>query len=194
VTYLRFFHASINCPKIDFYINKILIEKNYDYKQMSEYFSGHSGIYNLEIKSSNDNKVLLNKEINLKENYIYTAAVTGLLKNIDIKLIQDNINKINSDNKNSEIRFINLSPSLNSAEINLNGNDIAKINFNNQSDYFRIKPEKHSLSLKEKEAILKNKNINLDGGKTYSSYVLGVNNLTNSLDIVTHLEGKTFLA
>jgi hypothetical protein len=196
--YLRFFQASLNAPALDIYINDVALVKDFAYKDFTKYFKAVSGSYNIKIfVSGNKNLIVLDENIELYPNNIYTLAIIGLfnLNGIEINLIDDHLRDINKNY--SYIRFINLSPSSRDLDIVLNNNlAISELSYATVSSYLELPPGRYNFKAylsSQQKLVLENPNMTLDPGKIYSGYVLGIENIKDSMQIVIPLEGATYL-
>lgn len=199
--YLRILNAVPNYLAFDIYINDKIYVSSLSYKNFSDYFSLGAQNYNLKIYvSGNRTNLLLEKDIDLYAQKIYTLAIIGEynLSSFNLDLIDDRLREVNKNF--SYIRFINLSPTLTEADILLNNQfTISNLSYSTYSNYLELAPDIYDLkvymsNLSQKNIILHNPNMKLDGNKIYSAYIVGTyrSNL-NQTQILLPLEGATYL-
>ena len=196
--YLRFFQASYNAPALDIFINDVPVVKDFVYKNFTEYYKARAGNYNVKIyPAGNRDLIVLDANIELYPNNIYTLAIMGLynFNGIEINLIADHLRNI--DENYSYIRFINLSPSLQNLDVVLNNRlEISELSYGTVSGYLELVPGKYNFkaySSEKKKLVLENPNMVLNAAKIYSGYIVGINNKNNNLQILIPLEGATYL-
>jgi hypothetical protein len=181
---------------------------------MSEYFIGEAGTF--EIKIYNQDKLVIDKKINLESNQIYTLILSGdktQNNNLSLNLLSDNNldklnfkSKANQANNNCLIRFINLVNNFKELDINLNNTSFKNLAYNNfLSEYqdFKINLSQDNLitifDQANNKKILEDKKIFLEPNKIYSCYILKSQdaNLNNKnkfqINIANHLEGASYL-
>lgn len=115
---IRVLHASPNSPAVDVYANGNLIVKNLAYKEVSSYLPVPSGNYNIKVfPTGQTKKPVINTNINIPENSVFTIAAIGTLPNISLFPIQQPITGQNSGK--SCVRFVHLSPNAPAVDIQL---------------------------------------------------------------------------
>ncbi|MCS4455796.1 DUF4397 domain-containing protein [Clostridium botulinum] len=89
-SHIRILHATPDAPAVDIYINNNLISKGLSYKGFTEYMPLISRVYNIKVFPTDKKDVpVINKNIFIPPNSIYTIAATNFLKNIALFPILD---------------------------------------------------------------------------------------------------------
>lgn len=148
---VRFLHAAHQIEKIDIYINGKRILKDVDFKDKTNYLTLPTGKYHIDIyPAGNQVSTIINKNIDLEPNNIYTLAAIGtgdklrLIPYIDEHGVNSGISKV---------RFIHLSPEIPPVNVTINkGYDLFKnISYKEATNYLALSPMTIELDLKEKE-------------------------------------------
>ena len=106
-SYIRVLHSSPKSPAVDVYINDILKFKNLTYGSFTDYVEVISGDYNIKLYPAGTKITpVLNKNIFIPPEKIYTAAAIGTLPNIDLLLVLEP--KVNNPSNNAYIKFAHL--------------------------------------------------------------------------------------
>src|SRR5665647_717338 len=115
-SYFRVVHASPKSPAVDVYINDMLKFKNLTYGDFTDYIKVMTGNYNVKLYATGTKtSPVLNKNIFVPPEKIYTIAAIGLLPNIDILLVLEP--KITDPSDMVYIKFAHLSPNAGAVDI-----------------------------------------------------------------------------
>ncbi len=191
ICYVRFLNASANSPAFDIYVNDKLFASALSYKNFTEYFKGNMGEYNIKIYKAGDKKnIILQENVELFMNNIYTIAIIDISNGLTLNLIGDHLR--NLDKNYAYIRFINLSPSLQNLDIVINNVlVISDLEYGVESNYLKILPGTYNFkAISYGELVLENPRLVLDAGKIYSGYIVGNE---GDIKILLPLEGATYL-
>ena len=199
--YMRLLNASPDSPAFDVYINNKIYASAFKYRDFTEYFSGQPGTYNIKIyPANNKTNLLIDRNIDLYKNNIYTVALMGLydLGNLDINLISDHSR--NTSKRYAYIRFVNLSPTSDELDIKLNNNlVVSDLSYGTQTNYLELEPKIYNLKVylqaeNQETLILQNPQMRLSANKIYSGYIIGTYNKdSNKMQILLPLEGATYI-
>lgn len=195
VSFIRLFHAAPLVGLVNVYANDKLIAENLRYKDFTEYLTVPPTLYQIKVVLSRDNStVILEERINLIQNIIYTAAVTGK-DEITVELISDTMKE---DNESiAGIRFINLSPDSTMFDIYIDGRlIICGMMYKEVSGYLMLNPGVYSMSVKETSTgknLLEDPRFTLRGGDYYAAYFVGLTTSKPPLQVLIPLEGVTYL-
>lgn len=115
---IRVLHASPNSPAVDVYANGNLIVKNLSYKELSQYLPVPPGDYNIKVYPSGQmTNPVINTNIFIPKNTVFTVAAIGTLPNISLLPIPEPITA-NTSGK-ACVRFVHLSPNAPAVDITL---------------------------------------------------------------------------
>ena len=145
-SYLRILHASPKSPAVDVYINDMLKFKNLTYKTFTDYIEVISGNYNVKLYAAGSKTMpVLNKNIFVPPEKIYTVAAIGLLPNIDILPIPEP--KIDGREDKAYVKFAHLSPNTPAVDIALPDGTILfkNISYKQFTDYIEVSPGTYTL-------------------------------------------------
>jgi hypothetical protein len=196
-SYLRLFHSSPKSPAIDIYINDILKFQNLSYASFTDYIEVMTGTYNIKLYAAGTKvSPILNKNIFVPPERIYTVAAIGLLPSIDILPVPET--KTFEPLDKVYIKFAHLSPNTGAVDITLPD---GKILFNNISykeftDYIEIPAGTYTLEAKptgSKNTVLYVPNVRLKPQRFYTVYAIGLINDRPGLQAVIPLDGISYL-
>ncbi|HAN22141.1 MAG: hypothetical protein A2Y15_07850 [Clostridiales bacterium GWF2_36_10] len=188
-SYIRLFHASPNAPSVDVYANGNMIANGLSYKQLTNYLSVPSGNYNIEIfPEGQKNNPVLSGQVNIPANSAFTAAAISELPDISMLLIQE-IYKPRLNKDKSYVRFVHLSPNAPAVDITLpNGTKLFQdVAYKEHTDYLEVDPGNYTLQVKPtggNQTVLTVPDLNLERGKIYSVYAVGLVGQEPSLEAV----------
>ncbi|KEI97042.1 hypothetical protein N494_12270 [Clostridium botulinum A2B7 92] len=196
-SHIRILHATPDVPAVDIYINNNLISKGLSYKGFTEYMPLISRVYNIKVFPTDKKDVpVINKNIFIPPNSIYTIAATNFLKNIALFPILDK--KLDNKNPNKAyVRFVHLSPNAPKLDFYVNGKEIFNnIDYKNITNYSSVNPKNYTLNLKianTENTILTSPNANLKADKYYTVYAVGLANGKPSLQVLISLDGNSYI-
>ncbi|NFB32685.1 DUF4397 domain-containing protein [Clostridium botulinum] len=196
-SHIRILHATPDAPAVDIYINNNLISKGLSYKGFTEYMPLISRVYNIKVFPTDKKDVpVINKNIFIPPNSIYTIAATNFLRNIALFPILDK--KLDNKNPNKAyVRLVHLSPNAPKLDFYMNGKEIFNnIDYKNITNYSSVDPKNYTLSLKianTENTILTSPNANLKADKYYTVYAVGLANGKPSLQVLIPLDGNSYI-
>ncbi len=156
-----------------------------------------SRVYNIKVFPTDKKDVpVINKNIFIPPNSIYTIAATNFLRNIALFPILDK--KLDNKNPNKAyVRFVHLSPNAPKLDFYMNGKEIFNnIDYKNITNYSSVDPKNYTLSLKianTENTILTSPNANLKADKYYTVYAVGLANGKPSLQVLIPLDGNSYI-
>lgn len=180
-SYLRIFNTLKNGPKIDFYINEMLMTSNLGYGEFSKFMKLMPGSYKVTARASGShNGHLYESNITIEPNLVYTGALTGdayEIGEISLYMIPEEKERYNMGNM-SALKIINLV--INSPNFNLTTDDGATlfedVNYGDISNNVAIPSGTYTLNLidKDKEqGILRAPNVDFVPKMVYTLYIIG---------------------
>ena len=194
--YIRFFNASPGEQRVDIYVNGRKVASNLLYRNFTEYMKVFPGWYRIAVFAAGTRtNPLTVTTLRVLPNRIYTAAVIGLAGEISVQMIQDDRRVLNQNQ--AYIRFVQLSP--NAPTMDAYWDDslvLAEINYQDVSRYLAATPGQHNLKMRDYLSganILEDPDIDLQGGKAYTIYIVGDMNDRTGLQVIIPLEGTTYL-
>ncbi|MDF2880889.1 MAG: hypothetical protein K0R54_1446 [Clostridiaceae bacterium] len=196
-SYIRFFHASPGAPAVDVYINDKLAVRNLIFKQFSSYVPLIPGAYNIKlyVSGSKENPII-NKNIMIPEQIIYTIGVINNIGNVDLFLINDPKSEI--DNTKTMIRFVNLSQDSSSLDLKLSDGTVLfnNMQFKKIPGYKAVSPGRYTFEVYDtgtNKRVLIIPNMVLKPDRFITIYIIGLASGKPNLEAVLPLDGNTYL-
>lgn len=174
---IRGFQSIPELPPVDVYVNDILVVRNFQFKDMSQYKTQCVETQNVKIfpTGTTDTPLTVIENIQVPLGQIVTYAITGSIKDIDIVPIIDDINeRIRPDQ--TKIRFYNLDNSDISFEMSFpQGSMSQTLSYNQSTNYNLINPGTHRFQVKSNNTNVKpiDIRIELKSGRIYTLYITG---------------------
>ncbi|MBZ9688918.1 DUF4397 domain-containing protein [Clostridium estertheticum] len=196
-SYFRILHASPKSPAVDVYINDILKFNNLAYASFTDYIEVITGDYNLKLYPAGTKTTpILNKNLFVPPEKIYTVAAIGLLPNIDVLPVPET--KIIKPADMVYIKFAHLSPNAGPVDIVLPDGKILfkNISYKAFTDYIQIPAGTYTLEARPtgtKTTILYIPNVKLKSQRFYTVYAIGLLNGRPGLQALIPLDGSSYL-
>lgn len=196
-SYVRILHASPDAPPVDIYINDKLAVKNLSYKSFTEYVPLKSSVYNIKVFPANStSNPVINKNLFIPPNSIFTIAASGLLEDIELLPILDK--KVdNKDPSKAYLRFVHLSPDAPAVDFYIDDKLIFKnIAFEDITNYIPLAPKNYTIKLKvagTDNTVLISPNMKLSPNKYYTVYAVGLVSSDPPLQVLIPLDGNSYL-
>ena len=196
-SYIRVLHASPNAPGVDIYVNNVLTARDVTYKEFTQYVPLVGGLYNIKAYPTGTSvNPVIDTNINIPPSSIFTIAVTGMLADIALTLVQEPPIKRNPSD--THIRIAHLSPNTPHVDITLpNGTKLfSDVEYKEVTDYILIRPGVYDLQARlagTNNIILSVPNTNLRSGNIYTVYIVGLQNGNPPLQVLIPLDGSTYL-
>jgi hypothetical protein len=196
-SYLRVLHASPKSPAVDVYINDLLKFRNLTYGAFTDYIEVITGNYNVKVYAAGTKaSPVLNKNIFVPPEKIYTVAAIGLLPSIDILPIPEP--KVINPSDKAYIKFAHLSPNTGAVDIALpNGTILFKnISYKGFTDYIEVPAGTYTLEARPTgttTTVLHVPNVMLKPQRFYTVYAVGLINDRPGLQALIPLDGSSYL-
>ncbi len=196
-SYFRVLHSSPKSPSVDVYINDLLKFKNLTYGAFTDYIEVMTGDYNLKLYAAGTKtSPVLNKNIFVPPEKIYTVAAIGLSPNIDVLLVLEP-KVVNPSNK-VYIKFAHLSPNAGAVDIALPDGKILfrNIKYKQFTDYIEVPAGTYTLEVRPTGTTtiaLYVPNIKLKPQRFYTVYAIGLANDRPALQALIPLDGSSYL-
>lgn len=180
-SYLRIFNALKNGPKLDVYINEMLMTSNLEYGEFSKFMKLMPGTYKVAARASGShNGSIFETNIRIEPNLAYTGALTGdayEIEGMSLYMIPEEKEHYNMGNMSS-LKIVNLV--IDSPNLDLASDDgtvlFDDVKFGDVSNNAAIPSGKYTLHMVDKErdkSILKAPNVDFSPKMSYTLYVIG---------------------
>lgn len=196
-SFIRGLHASPNAPAVDIYVNNVLTGKDVAYKEFTQYIPLAGGLYNIKAYPTGTKvNPVIDTNVNIPPNSIFTIALTGMLADIALTLVQEPpIQRLPSE---TFVRIAHLSPNTPNVDITLpNGTNLfSDVEYKEVTDYIPIRPGVYELQARRvgtNNIILTVPNTNLRSGNIYTVYIVGLESGSPTLQVLIPLDGSTYL-
>jgi hypothetical protein len=196
-SYLRILHASPKSPAVDVYINDMLKFKKLTYGAFTDYIEVVTGDYNVKIYPAGTKaSPVLNKNLFIPPDKIYTIPAIGLLPNIELLPISET--KIINPSDKVYIKFAHLSPNAGAVDITLPGGKILfeNIKYKQFTDYIQVPAGTYTLEARKTGTttrVLYIPNIKLKPQRFYTVYAVGLVNDHPGIQALIPLDGNSYL-
>lgn len=195
--YFRFLHASPDTPAVDVYVNNNIFARNLGYRGFTRYFSMAPGVYNIRAYAAGTTTdPLINVNLNIVPGSISTLAFSGYRSDLSLETIDEPRQPILP--YRTYIRFANLSPNTSSIDVGLSSGRrlFDDIGYREVGQYLDIAPGRYTLQLMNSdtgEVILTVPNTNLQPGRFYTVYGIGLTGAQPQLQVLIPLDGNSYL-
>ncbi len=191
---IRVLHAVPGAPAVDVYANGNLIIENLPYKETSPYITVTPGDYNVKVYPTGETKnPVIDSNIYIPENSIYTIAAIGKLPNICLYPIQEPT----AANKTGMacVRFIHLSPNAPPVDIKLPDGTIvfSNVPFKSIANYTCVPAGTYTFIVTptgNDTVVLTVPNIKLNPNTFYTIYAVGLVGETPGLEALLVTEPR----
>lgn len=196
-SYLRLLHAAPDTQSVDVYANNSLIASGLTFRGFTEYLQLLSGSYNIKIfPAGTTGPVLLDTVVEIPVQSIMTAVVIGLTPNISIKTFYETVVQIPAGRL--YLRFANLVP--NSPEMDLVLSDGTKlfeeVAYGTATNYVAVPANTYIFYLQQSNtnrSLLYVPNIQLQAGRFYTIYAVGMMEGSTPLQVLVPLDGNSYI-
>ena len=193
-SYVRILHASPDAPAVDVYIDKEKVARNISFANLTDYLRLKPGRYNIQVfpAGSARTRPVLNENVYVPPQSIYTIAVVNRLNNLSMFIITDPENQPEPDT--SYLRVAHLSPNAPPVNIRLDNRTLFRsLSYRDVSRYAVLRPATYDLNVIPgggDQSVLTIDNIVLQSSKYYTIYILGLVNEEPPLQAITPLDGR----
>lgn len=196
-SYIRILHASPDAPAVDVYADGKLIAQNLSFANFTEYQPLTPGSYNIKVyPAGTATNPVINTSLDLPDRSIYTAAVTGRLDDISLLPVPDT--PMAATPGKVSLRFVHLSPDTPTVDITLPDGTVLfrNVSFKDITDYLAVDPGTYTLQARAAgtdRVLLNVPNQTFTGGRFYTAYAVGLAGGTPPLQLLTALDGNTYI-
>ena len=199
-SYIRLLHAAPNAPAVDIFANDdILLTESLDFSEFTPYIPVQAGTYNIDVYPEDNTEMpVLSPTLNIPENKIYTIAVTGILPDLEIVVIEDVKEEIPKNKLG--LRFVHLSPNAPAVDIYNSTSEnplFEDIEYKEVSNYLFIPPSTYTIDVTPKgssDIVLRVPNMRLQKNRFYTVYAVGLIGDNPPLQVLIPLDGNSYLA
>ncbi len=195
--YVRLLHAVPNAPAVDVYANGMLIARNLNYREFTEYQAFRAGTYQIEVfpTGRRDNPVL-RTTVTLPDLSIFTVAVVGELPNISLLPIAEP--KLPIPQGMVMLRFSHLAPTAPNVDVILSNGTVlfSDVRFKETTPYIIVPPQTYHIRVRVSgtdHVVLDVPNIHLLPDRFYTIYAIGLVNGQPGLQVLIPLDGNTYI-
>ncbi|MEG6520707.1 DUF4397 domain-containing protein [Desulfotomaculum sp. 1211_IL3151] len=195
-SYIRVLHASPDSPAVDVYANERTLAKTLTYRNFTEYIPLQEGNYNIKVSlSGSQGEAIVQDNMRVYPNSIYTVAVIGMQRKICIMPISDLIASVGL---NINLKLVHLSPDTANLDIGLqNGTNLFKdVPYCETTNYITLPSGTYTFQVKVTDTdnvVLTVPNQKLTSPKVYTGYIVGLSNSNPPLQMLTPLDGSSYL-
>ncbi|MGN0136945.1 DUF4397 domain-containing protein [Anaerotignum sp.] len=194
--YIRFMNASPGETRVDIYVNGRKVASNLLYRNFTEYMKVFPGWYRIAVYAAGTiRNPLTVTTLQVQANSITTLAVIGLAGDISTLAINDSRRFLNRNR--AYVRFVQLSP--NAPTMDAYWDDalvVSELNYEDISRYMTATPGSHNLKMRDSLSganLVEHPDVQVEGGKAYTIYVVGDITDRTGLQVLIPLEGATYL-
>lgn len=194
--YIRFMNASPGETRVDIYANGRKVASNLLYRNFTEYMKVLPGWYRIAVyRAGTITNPLTVTRLQVQPNSITTLAVIGLAGDISTLAINDSRRFLNQNR--GYVRFVQLSP--NAPTMDAYWDDalvLSELNYQDVSRYLTTTPGSHNLKMRDSLSganLVEHPDVQIEGGKAYTIYVVGDITDRVGLQVLVPLEGATYL-
>lgn len=197
LSYARILHASPDAPPVDIYLNDKLVTANLAYRDFTPYIPIAEGRYNIKVfPSGKKDKPILNTNVSVPGNLIFTIAATGYLKDLQLLLLPEDTKK--KPVRNSLVRFCHLSPNAPAVDVDLDtGAELfSDVSFRQYTPYIEFNPGTYTLKVLASgtsDTVLTVPNVLIKPNRYYTIYAVGLLNGNPPLQLLLPLDGKSYI-
>lgn len=184
---IRFIHAIPSAPAVDIYLDEVEIARNIAFADITCYENISPGRYEVKIyKSGSKDNPIATTEIDVLPKSALTANIVKFNNSIDVFTLDDaNIKDANYENR-SFLRFVNLSSNAPLMSLLLPNNIMLfqDAEYAERTGYYPLSPAIYDFKITFSSISGLTKYIReeaLEGGKSYTIYILGLLNKTPKL-------------
>lgn len=200
-SYFRVFNAIIGSPALDIYVNELLLAANLKYGEFSRYLKFMPGEYRVTAyPSGNQKKAILETNIVIGKNLVYTGALTGQINNIeDLSILMIPDEKVNQFmNGMSAVKVINLIPGSVSYDLVAEDGTVlfSDIKYGDISIDVAIPSGRYKLYLRKKgddKNLLTVPSIDFAPRMYYKLFIIGEHDETPKIEMIIPEDGLNYL-
>ncbi|AOT72157.1 DUF4397 domain-containing protein [Geosporobacter ferrireducens] len=194
--YVRILHASPDAPAVDIYANNVLIAQNLAYRGFTQYLSLAPATYRILVYPTGTRTTpVIDTQVNIAPNGMYTIAAAGLLQNIEAVVVPDTA-AILPPNR-TQLKFVHLSPNAPAVDITLPNGTVLfpNISFGQISNNITVVPANYTLQARiagTNQIVLTVPNTLIRGNRYYTVYAVGLVDANPPLQALIALDKASY--
>jgi len=171
--YIRFMHASPGVPAVNVLVNGSSLFENIQYTKLTDYLELIEGSSVFEVRTNGDNILLLNFNMDLHGDKVYTLFLEGIAGQTLQQVSAEDYQGLNS----SYLRIIHASPDIGGVDVLLNGEAaFFGLEYTTGSNYLEIIRGAYKLAVtaaSKLSPVYVSKNIGLPDKKNHTLIIVG---------------------
>lgn len=200
-SYFRIFHAVVDLPKVNVYINEMLLASNLNYGEFSKFIPLLPGNYKITVYAAGrTSPPILESYIAINRNTAYTGALSGKMPNtadVSLRMIPE-VRELVPITRMSAMRFTNLSPDTPALDLVSGDGTIlfSDVEFGETTDNVAVPPGVYTLYVKiagSENTVLTVPEIEFERNMYYSLFTIGIYNGTPSVELLIPEDGLNYL-
>ncbi|MCM3763175.1 DUF4397 domain-containing protein [Alkalihalobacillus oceani] len=180
----RVVHATPDAPKVDVYLDKVLVVEGLEFTEAGQYLSLSPGMHTFSIFPAGDtDAALVTDEVTVEAGQYYTLAAIGEVEAMSIAKLVDDQTTSAGKTKLRVAHFSPLSPALSVATAE--GEVLfPELIFPTTAAYLEVAPGSYSLEIKEPAALLELVETELKADTVYTALAVGSNAGEEQLTVI----------
>lgn len=177
--YVSIFQGATEAPAMDIFASQNRVNQNpLEYAQILPYTAYHPGTRDFRFSAFNSATSLLEKDLVLKADSIYSIFVTDKAEGIDAILVKDVWKEPTAEK--AQLRLVHLSPDAESVYLEMSGAStpvVAESAFKSVSDFVELNNGNVTLKVKSKETnevLIQSGTLELKGNRVYTLVLRGL--------------------
>lgn len=184
---VRVVHASPDAPAVDVYVNGTKAITNLAFKEVSSWAQLPAGSYDVKVTATGQTAGVIEANLTLEAGKNYSVVAVGKLAEIKPQVVVDDLSNL-AANK-ARIRIVHASPDAPAVDVAVKGGAVLVPNlaFPNASGYLEVDPMTIDAEVRAAgttTVALSVPGVNLQGGKIYTIYALGLLNGSPALSVL----------
>ncbi|MFP4697223.1 MAG: DUF4397 domain-containing protein [Eubacteriales bacterium] len=194
-SYARIAHFSPDTPSLNVYIDNMILGGDIDYTERTLYRLLEQGSHTITVYPAGEKEPILDDTFIMPQGTIITIALIIKLEELSLEIINDSTRILPNE---IVAKFVNYSPNSPNLDALINDTEyFSEIIYDQVTSYVTL-PDATNYNLKLRnsdtgEIILELPNIVLSPNKAYTFYVIGLYEDTPPLQVVTTLDGSSYL-
>lgn len=177
--YVSIFQGATDAPAMDIFANQNRVNQSpLEYAQILPYSAYHPGARDFRFSAYNSATSLLEKDLTLKADSVYSIFVANKAEGIDAFLVKDIWDEPKADS--TQLRFVHLSPDVQNVYLEVSGTSrplVEGSTFKSVSGFEKLKPGNVVLKVKSTETddvLIQSGTLELKGNRVYTLILRGL--------------------
>lgn len=177
--HVSIFHGSPSAPAMDIFANQNRVNQNpIEYSQVLPYTAFYPGVREFRFSAINSATALLEKDLELKADSIYSVFVSDKSEGIDAIFVKDIWDEPSEDK--AQLRLVHLSGDTESVYLEVSGSTtplVTESTFKSVSDFEELNKGSYTLTVKSTETdetLIQSGTLELKGNRIYTLILRGL--------------------